>query len=103
MENNKAPMVVKQAASTSRKARPLRHWEEFAMQRTSEQKASTKVEVQLRVSVFAGNLNCLFLNDKVKCYPSSASPNLQDFPIRLHLVSIIQGFGISSHTNYVKT
>jgi hypothetical protein len=42
---NKPCMVVKQAASTSSKARPLRHWEEFATQRTAKKEASDKVDV----------------------------------------------------------
>jgi hypothetical protein len=38
-------MVVKQAARTSRKARPLRHSEEFSRQRTTAKKTSDKVDV----------------------------------------------------------
>jgi hypothetical protein len=66
---NKPRTVVKQAASTSRKARPLRHSEEFAMQRTAQNKASDKVDVsmmQRRVKAEETRSQLLYPNERKK-------------------------------------
>jgi hypothetical protein len=62
-------MVVKQAARTSRKARPLRHSEEFARQRTTAKKTSDKVDVsemRRRVKAEETRPQLLYPNERKK-------------------------------------